>query len=174
METDCGVHLQAVPQPHCNSPARSLEMGPPRRLGDDPFAGHLLHTIFVVFPRGPLPCCRSRFVQAIHQRALPFHAAFDEELGISLSVKGPVDEFFERLRQCRVLTARFSSRRNLHNALLCTALKSHFFQKIARICQKLICEFCENFQKFCEIRNFSNRFFAKILRLQRCKRMQIL
>ena len=33
---------------------------------------------------------------------------------------------------------------------------------------------CGNFQKFCEIRNFSNRFFAKKLRLQRCKRMQIL
>ena len=33
---------------------------------------------------------------------------------------------------------------------------------------------CENCQRFCEIRNFSNRFFAKFLRLQRCKRMQIL
>ena len=39
-----------------------------------------------------------------------------------------------------------SSRRDLHNALLCTAQKSHFFQKISRICQIL--------------RNFSD-FFAK-------------
>ena len=30
-----------------------------------------------------------------------------------------------------------SSRRDLHNALLCTAPKSHFFQKICRICQNL-------------------------------------
>ena len=30
-----------------------------------------------------------------------------------------------------------SSRRDLHNALLCTAPKSHFFQKISRICQNL-------------------------------------
>ena len=64
-----------------------------------------------------------------------------------------------------------SSRRDLHNALLCTAPKSHFFQKISRICQNL-----RNFKifRFCEIRNFSNRIFAKNLRLQRCKRMQIL
>ena len=50
-----------------------------------------------------------------------------------------------------------SSRRDLHNALLCTAPKSHFFQK------KLVefAKICENFQKFCEIRNFSNRLFAK-------------
>ena len=62
-----------------------------------------------------------------------------------------------------------SSRRDLHNALLCTAPKSHFFKKLVEFAK-----ICENFQKFCEIRNFSNRFFAKILRLQRCKRMQIL
>ena len=30
-----------------------------------------------------------------------------------------------------------SSRRDLHNALLCTAPKSHFFQKTSRICQNL-------------------------------------
>ena len=30
-----------------------------------------------------------------------------------------------------------SSRRDLHNALLCTAPKSHFFQKISTICQNL-------------------------------------
>ena len=65
-----------------------------------------------------------------------------------------------------------SSRRDLHNALLCTAPKSHFFQKNSRISE--FAKICENFQKFCEIRNFSNRFFAKKLRLQRCKRMQIL
>ena len=47
-----------------------------------------------------------------------------------------------------------SSRRDLHNALLCTAPKSHFFQKFAKI--------CENFQK-CELRNFSHRFLRKIL-----------
>ena len=34
-----------------------------------------------------------------------------------------------------------SSRRDLHNALLCTALKSTLFQKFARI--------CEDFQNFC-------------------------
>ena len=56
-----------------------------------------------------------------------------------------------------------SSRRDLHHAVLCTAPKSHFFQK------KIV-----EFSKICEIRNFSNRFFAKILRLQRRKRMQIL
>merc|ERR1719163_163276 len=62
-----------------------------------------------------------------------------------------------------------SSRRDLHNTLLCTAPKSHFFKKIVEFAK-----ICENFQNFCEIRNFSNRFFAKILSLQRCKRMQIL
>ena len=30
-----------------------------------------------------------------------------------------------------------SSRRDLHNALLCTAIKSHFFHKNSRFCQKL-------------------------------------
>ena len=49
-------------------------------------------------------------------------------------------------------------------------LQNHiFFKKLVEFAK-----ICENFQKFCEIRNFSNRFFAKILRLQRCKRMQIL
>ena len=49
-------------------------------------------------------------------------------------------------------------------------LQNHIFFKKSVEFAKI----CENFQKFCEIRNFSNRFFAKILRLQRCKRMQIL
>ena len=62
-----------------------------------------------------------------------------------------------------------SSRRDLHNALLCTAPKSHFFKKLVEFAR-----ICENFQKVCEIRKFSNQFFAKNLRLQRCKRMQIL
>ena len=107
METDCGVHFQTVPQPHSNSPARSLEVRPPRGLDENPFAGHLLDTIFVVFPRGPLPCFRSRFMQTIHQRALPFYAALDKEFGTSISVKSTSNEFLERLRQRRVLTARF-------------------------------------------------------------------
>ena len=49
-------------------------------------------------------------------------------------------------------------------------LQNHiFFKKLVEFAKIF-----ENFQKFCEFRNFSNRFFAKILRLQRCKRMHIL
>ena len=46
-----------------------------------------------------------------------------------------------------------SSRRDLHNALLCTALKSHFFQKIARILPKFTKKFrnLANFAEFCNI-----------------------
>ena len=40
-----------------------------------------------------------------------------------------------------------SSRRDLHNALLCTALNSHFFQKFARISPK----FAKLFRNFAEI-----------------------
>ena len=52
-------------------------------------------------------------------------------------------------------------------------------QKFANFQKIKLVEFariCENFQKFCEnlIRNFSNRSFVKNLRLQRCKKMQIL
>ena len=47
-----------------------------------------------------------------------------------------------------------SSRRDLHNAPLCTPLKSHIFQKIARILPK----FCGIFQKF---KNQSLLNFAK-------------
>ena len=46
-----------------------------------------------------------------------------------------------------------SSRRDLHNALLCTAPKSHFFQKISRICQ--------NLRKFSEILR-NSQFFKPI------------
>ena len=46
-----------------------------------------------------------------------------------------------------------SSRRDLHNALLCTALKSHFQKKIARI----LLQFAKYFS---EILNFAN--FRKI------------
>ena len=46
-----------------------------------------------------------------------------------------------------------SSRRDLHNALLCTAPKSHFFQKISRICQ--------NLRKFSEI--LRNSQFFKLI-----------
>ena len=42
-----------------------------------------------------------------------------------------------------------SSSRDLHNALLCTALKSHFFQKIARILSKFAKIF-RNFARFAE------------------------
>ena len=44
------------------------------------------------------------------------------------------------------LTSKYaleSSRRDLHNALLCTALKSHFFKNVL--------EFCQNLRKFSEI-----------------------
>ena len=43
-----------------------------------------------------------------------------------------------------------SSRRDLHNALLCTALISHFFQKVARFCQTLW-KFFRNFANFAKI-----------------------
>ena len=46
-------------------------------------------------------------MQAIHQRALPLHAALDDKLGTSISFEDPGDEFLQRLRQRRVLTARF-------------------------------------------------------------------
>ena len=46
-----------------------------------------------------------------------------------------------------------SSRRDLHNALLCTAPKSYFFQKISRICQ--------NLRNFSEILR-SSQFFKPI------------
>ena len=46
-----------------------------------------------------------------------------------------------------------SSRRALHNALLCTALKSHFFRKNGRI--------CENLRKFSEILR-NSQFFEPI------------
>ena len=63
-----------------------------------------------------------------------------------------------------------SSRRDLHNALPCTALKSHFFQKFARICQnfakffrnlaELFAEFCKIFVIFLQIFvKFVSRFF---------------
>ena len=68
-----------------------------------------------------------------------------------------------------------SSRRDLHNALLCTALKSHFFQKIARIFAKIY----EIFQKldFAKFAEFCNSIiilqkvwqnFDRRLRLQIC------
>ena len=46
-------------------------------------------------------------MQTIHQRALPFYAALDKEFGTTLTVKNPIDEFLQRLRQRRVLTPRF-------------------------------------------------------------------
>ena len=49
-----------------------------------------------------------------------------------------------------------SSRRDLHNALLCTALKSHFFLKMLEFCKNN----CEIFQKHFRIQQF---FFGKIL-----------
>ena len=49
-----------------------------------------------------------------------------------------------------------SSRRDLHNTLLCTALKPHFLPKIARILAKR----CYFFQKICEFSNLLN--FVKI------------
>ena len=52
-----------------------------------------------------------------------------------------------------------SSRRDLHNALLCTALKSHFFKQLL--------EFCQNLRNFSEILlillNFAKFKFCKIL-----------
>ena len=53
-----------------------------------------------------------------------------------------------------------SSRRDLHNALLCTAPKSHFFQKISRICQ--------NLRKFSEILR-NSQFFKPIF----CEKFEI-
>ena len=63
-----------------------------------------------------------------------------------------------------------SSRRDLHNALLCTAPKSHFFKKLLEFAK-----FCEIFQKFAEIAELNfckilQKFdkFDKKLRLQSC------
>ena len=53
-----------------------------------------------------------------------------------------------------------SSRRDLHNALLCTAPKSHVFQKISRICQIL--------RKFSEILR-NSQFFKPIF----CEKFEI-
>ena len=47
------------------------------------------------------------------------------------------------------------------------------FLKYGKICK--FCDICKIFAEFSrKIADFSNRFFAKILRLQRCKNMQIL
>ena len=58
-----------------------------------------------------------------------------------------------------------SSRRDLHNALLCTAPKSHFFQKISRICQ--------NLRKFSEILRNSQFFKLLIFQTVFCEKFEI-
>ena len=68
-----------------------------------------------------------------------------------------------------------SSRRDLHNALLCTAPKSHFFQRVSRICQNLrkISEILRNSQFFkpifcenCEIAAVQKD--ANLVELEKC------
>ena len=58
-----------------------------------------------------------------------------------------------------------SSRRDLHNALLCTAPKSHFFQKISRICQ--------NLRNFSEFAKFFAKFYANFEMTELCKGVQL-
>ena len=53
-----------------------------------------------------------------------------------------------------------SSRRDLHNALLCTAPKSHFFQKISRICMNLP-KFAKIFRNFAKFAIFQTDFLRK-------------
>ena len=74
-----------------------------------------------------------------------------------------------------------SSRRDLHNALLCTAPKSHFFQKISRICQNLrkFSEILRNSQFFKPI--FCEKFeiaavqkYANLVELEKCCQTHIL
>ena len=59
-----------------------------------------------------------------------------------------------------------SSRRDLHNALLRTALKSHFFVKIARI----LPNFAKIFRKFIQFADFAKfwQILTKKMRLQSC------
>ena len=66
-----------------------------------------------------------------------------------------------------------SSRRDLHNALLCTALKSHFFKKLLEFCQnyRKISEF---FFKFLHTKNKKWQTLTKKLRLKSCAKECIL
>ena len=61
----------------------------------------------------------------------------------------------------------------LQNLSKSTRLSSWHFWNLANFCK--FCDSCNFFcWNFTKIADFSNRFFAKILRLQRCKSMQIL
>ena len=56
-----------------------------------------------------------------------------------------------------------SSRRDLHNALLCTALKAHFFVKTARMLPKNCEFFKDKFAEFCKLqRTFWQNFDKKL------------
>ena len=129
----------------------------------------------------------------VHLRRRGFSLPFDAVLGrMRQTLQGSFSAVSKRNFASKY--AFESSRRDLHNALLCAALKPHFLcQNLPEFCQygsprraekiqprqtsgagpaELLLNF--NFHKNKKIADSSNRFFAKILRSQRCKRMQIL
>ena len=93
-------------------------------------------------------------------------------LGCCIARSGKLDRARSRLYRSQILQVnmRLKALVEIYTMHSFAQLQNHiFFKKLVQFAK-----ICENFQKFCKIRNFSNRFFAKILRLQRCKRMQIL